>query len=154
MNTTPMSRPQWPVWIACCCLTILAALVLGVGVGSHLVLRHVVQTAPLWVGVILGFRRAQSTGWAILPSFLFWLLLMFVIWLYLLGIANLVNGHFSALEIAMTIVVGLASVAGLGMFFRSTSSISWLARAGLFIGLGAIQVACFMVSFSPSIAHR
>ena len=154
MNTTPMSRPQWPAWIVFCCLAILAALVLGVGVGSHLVLRHLVQTAPVWIGVILGFRRSRSAGWATLPLFLFWLLLMSLIWLYLLGISKLLSGHFTGLEIAMTIVVGLASVAGLGVFSRSTSSISWIARAGLFIGLLAIQVACFMASFSPSIAHR
>ena len=94
MSTTVISRPQCSVWFAACCLVILAALVLGVGVGSHLVLRHVVQTAPLWVGVILGFRRSQSTGWVTLPLFLFWLLLMFIIWLYLLGIADLVSDIF------------------------------------------------------------
>src|SRR5690349_13659134 len=109
MSSQP-ACPRWPVWIAICCLAILAALVLGVGVGSHLVLRHVVQTAPLWVGVVLGFRRSQSTGWITLPLFLFWFALMSVIWLYLLGIAHLINGSFSTLEIAMTIVVGLASV--------------------------------------------
>src|SRR5690242_15757451 len=154
MNSQQSARPQWPVWIAICCLVILAALVLGVGVGSHLVLRHVIQTAPLWVGVGLAFRRSQSTGWITLPLFLFWFALMAVIWLYLLGIANLVSGHFSSLEIAMTILVGLASVVGLGMFSRSTSSMSWVARAGLFIAFLGMQVGCFMASFSPSIAHR
>jgi hypothetical protein len=41
-----ITHPLKQTWIALCCLAIIGALVLGVGLGSHLVLRHVVQTAP------------------------------------------------------------------------------------------------------------
>jgi hypothetical protein len=57
------------VVIAICCLIIIAALVLGVGLATNLVLRHVVQTIPLWVGVILGFRRSPVAGWVALAPF-------------------------------------------------------------------------------------
>src|SRR5205814_8842952 len=80
--------------LAGCSLAIIAALVLGVGVGSHLVLRHVVQTLPSWVAVTLGFRRSGAAGWAGLPVFLFWLVLMALIWLYLLGLSNRLSWHF------------------------------------------------------------
>jgi hypothetical protein len=40
-----ITHPIEQTWIALCCLAIIGALVLGVGLGSHLVLRHVVQTA-------------------------------------------------------------------------------------------------------------
>jgi hypothetical protein len=59
-----------PIVIAICCLAIIAALVLGVGLATNLVLRHVVQTAPLWIGVILGFRHSRAASWAALPLFL------------------------------------------------------------------------------------
>jgi hypothetical protein len=147
-------RATEPLVIAACCLAILAALVLGVGLGSHLVLRHIVQTAPLWIAVILGFRRSRATGWVGLPLFLFWLALMSMIWLYLLGLSHLLSGNFSALEIAMTIVVGIASLVGIWGFARLRSSLSPLSRVAMFTALAIAQVACFRLSFLPAIAHR
>src|ERR1700740_490830 len=77
------ARPKEPFLISACCLAIICALVLGVGLASHLMLRHLVQTLPFWLAVVLGFRRSTLTGWAALPPFLFWLTLMALIWLYL-----------------------------------------------------------------------
>jgi hypothetical protein len=79
---------------------------------------------------------------------------MAVIWCYLLGISHWINGHFSGIEIAMTVIVGLASLAGIVSFARFRSSLSPAVAAVLFIGLGAVQVACFRISFSPAIVHR
>lgn len=148
------SQGWQPPLIAGCSIAIIAALVLGVGIGSHLVLRHVVQTLPLWVAVTLGLRRSRATGWAGLPVFLFWLVLMALIWLYLLGVSNILSGHFTPLEIAMTLVVGTASVAGIVAFFRLRSYLSGWISASIFIVLAAVQFACFRLSFLPSIAHR
>src|SRR5207302_4056241 len=102
MNPNEHSSGRGPIAIAFCCFVVILALVVGVGLASNLVVRHIVQTLPLWFGVAFGFRRAQATGWIALPFFLFWLVLMVIIWLYLLGIARIINGHFSAVEIAMT----------------------------------------------------
>ena len=146
---------RWPpLVVAGCSLAIIAALVLGVGIGSHLVLRHVVQTLPLWVAVTLGLRRSRAAGWAGLPVFLFWLLLMAVIWLYLLGVSNLLSGHFTGLEIAMTVMVGTASGVGIVAFFRLKSHLSGWVLASIFIVLMAVQLVCFRLSFLPAIAHR
>jgi hypothetical protein len=93
------SRQPETVIIAICCLVIIAALVLGVGLATHLVLRHIIQTAPLWISVILGFSHSRVTAWAALPLFLIWLVLMTLIWLYLLGISNLLSGHFAPVEL-------------------------------------------------------
>jgi hypothetical protein len=103
--------------IAVCCLGIILALVLGVGLASHLVLRHLVQTSPLWICVVLGFRHSRATYWVGLPLFLFWLILMGVIWTYLLGISHLVTGHFSPIEIVMTLVVGRLPSSEWGVLF-------------------------------------
>jgi hypothetical protein len=143
-----------PLAIAICCLVILIALVGGVGLASNLVLRHIVQTLPLWIAVALGFRRAGATGWIALPLFLFWLTLMVFIWLYLLGIAHIISGHFSPIEIAMTIIVGLASLTGIGLFARFKPHLSAARGVITFTAIAAAQYGCFVLSFSPSIAHR
>lgn len=140
--------------VGICSLAIIAALVLGVGLGSHLVLRHVVQTLPLWVAVSLGFRRRRTAGWAGLPAFLFWLVLMIFIWLYLLGISRILSGHFTPLEIAMTIVVGIASAAGIWASVRLRSLVSAWAAAAIFIVVASVQFVCFRLSFLPGIAQR
>jgi hypothetical protein len=38
---------------------------------------------------------------------------MALIWLYLLGLSNLISGHFAPVEIAMTIIVGAAAIVGM-----------------------------------------
>jgi hypothetical protein len=48
-----------------------------------------------------------------LPCFVFWLLLMAAIWLYLVGWARIISGTFTPTEIAMTVVVGIASRVGI-----------------------------------------
>lgn len=143
-----------PFGVAACCLAIILALVVGVGVPDHLVLRHVVQTLPLWAAVPLGFRRSAATGWLALPFFVFWLVLMTFIWLFLLGISRVVTGTFTPLEIAMTIVVGLASLVGIALFARIKSGLPAWGAAILFIIAAAAQFACFRASLLPSIARR
>ena len=143
-----------PLVIAVCSFAIIAALVLGVGVGSHLVLRHVVQTLLLWIPFTLGLKRSSAAGWVGLPLFLFWLMLMSLIWLYLLGISNMLSGNFTPREIAMTVIVGLSSIAGIAVFSRMHSSLSAWSRAALFVVLAFAQIVCFRLSFLPSIAQR
>ncbi len=135
-------------------LAIIASLVLGVGFGSHLVLRHVVQTLPLWVPVALGFRRSRAAGWAGLPVFLFWFILMVLIWFYLLGMSKMLSGHFTPLEIVMTMVVGIASVVGIWAFLKLKSLLPRGRAAVVFLLITAVQFICFRLSFLPSIAHR
>jgi len=135
-------------------LAIIAALVLGVGLGSHLVLRHLVQTLPSWVAVILSFRRSRAAGWVALPLFSFWFVVMAFIWLYLLGIARLVSGHFTLLEIAMTIIVGIASVTGTWASIRLRSFAAGWRAAAIFLIFAGLQLACFRLSLLPGIAHR
>jgi hypothetical protein len=140
-------------WIALFCAIIIGALYV-VGVVSGTVLRHVVQTAPLWVCVILGLKRVRPVRWLALPMLAFWLGIVVVIWLFLLGWTRVISGHFSAVEIAMTIMIGAASANGikacLGRPWQGTA----LAGVGLFV-IGALcQWAAFYISFLPGIANR
>ena len=143
-----------PLVITACGLAIIAALVLGVGVGSHLVLHHVVQTLPLWIACAVGSRRSRAAGWVGFPLFCFWFLLMALIWLYLLGISNVLSGNFTPREIAMTVIVGLSSIVGIVVFFRMSSALSAWSRAAIFVVLAVVQIACFRLSFMPGIAQR
>src|SRR5262245_58700583 len=92
-------------WIAICGLVVIAALLI-VGVVSHGVLRHIVQTLPVWIIVVLGLRDRASVKWAAIPIFLFWLFIMTLIWLFLLGWSRIASGTYSPTEIAMTLCVG------------------------------------------------
>jgi len=82
--------------------------------------------------------------------FLFWLVLMSLIWLYLLGIARVISGHFSPIEVAMTIIVGVASTVGIVVFARFKSYLSGGAALGVFILAAVVQWVCLRVSFLPA----
>jgi hypothetical protein len=145
-----MSKPNA---IAYCSLTILVALYI-VGAVSNGSLRHEVQTLPLWFPIVLGFRQSRLAKWAAVPCFIIWLVLMTFIWLFLLGWAKIISGHFSPIEIAMTLVVGFGCVVGLSVSFRWPTSLSWsrgLAFAALF---AVLQLAALRISFIPYIARR
>jgi hypothetical protein len=136
-----------------CCLVIIAAL-LVVGAVSHGVIRHIVQTSPIWTVIVLGARHSSFTKWAALPCYVFWLLVMAAIWLFLLGWARIVSGTFSPTEIAMTVIVGLASTIGIVRAIGVKSGVrAWPATATTLL-LALLQIAAFRLSLLPQIAHR
>jgi hypothetical protein len=136
-----------------CCVSIIAAL-LVVGAVSHGVLRHIVQTSPLWIAIVLGIRRSGSIKWAALPCFFFWLTMMILIWLFLLGWARIVSGTFSPTEIAMTVIVGLAAVVGIVRALSLRAGVgAWSAIATVLL-VAVLQVTAFRLSLLPAIAHR
>jgi len=140
---------------ACACLAILIALYV-VGAVSVLPgsLRHEVQTLPLWFAIVAGFRNRDIAKWAALPCFVFWLGIMILIWLYLLGIARIVSGHFFPTEIVMTIVVGIACVVGLVTSARWKTTTSSAMAGGLVVLIAILQVLAFRISLIPYIASR
>jgi len=139
--------------IALCCLAIIVALVGGVGWVTGLVIRHVVQTAPLWIGLALAIRGSRAVGWFTAPIFAFWLVLMTVIWLYLAGWTTLISGHFTSFETAMTLVVGAACAIGLWLDTRSFARVPAMTGLGLFAITAAAQSLCFWLSVLPGIAR-
>src|SRR5258705_4003739 len=116
--------PGAPKTVAVCCLAVLIALyvvgAVSVPPGS---LRHEVQTLPLWFPSVLGLQRRPIAKWMALPLVILWLAIMTLIWLFLLGIAKIVTGHFFPTEVAMTIVVGVACVVGLASTTRWKTSV-------------------------------
>jgi hypothetical protein len=140
-----------PKWVAICSLAILLALYV-VGAVSHGSLRHVVQTLPLWSPIVQGFRQRELAKWSALPCLIFWLVVVIFIWLFLLGWANILSGHFSPTEIAMTLVIGIACVAGLLTSLRWRTSVNSFAAFGMVILFGLLQLLAFRISLIPYIA--
>lgn len=134
-----------PRLYALCAFAIIVALVV-VGAVSDGVVRHIIQTAPLWIVVVLGLRNAPATKWAALPMAIVWLIIMALIWLFLLGLANIVTGRFSPVEIAMTVVVGAASLAAIVGFWPGRSGASLAARTTGLLAGAALQVAAVALS--------
>jgi hypothetical protein len=139
-------------WIAYCTLAVLVALYV-VGAVSNGSLRHEVQTLPLWFPIVLGFRQRELAKWTALPCFIFWLAIMIFIWLFLLGWARIVSGH-SPVEIAMTLVIGVACLTGIGVSLRWRTSTRPLAALGVAALFGALQLLAFRLSLIPYIATR
>jgi uncharacterized membrane protein len=139
--------------MALCALAILLALQV-VGVVSGSVLRHLLQTAPLWIVVGLGLRSSRWTRWAAFPAFAFWLALMAVVWGYLLGWTRIISGTFSTTEVAMTGVTGAAAAIGLVAAFRDHRYRTPLvAASATAAGVLLLQLLVFVLSFRPGIAH-
>jgi hypothetical protein len=140
-------------WIAYACLAILIALYV-VGAVSHGSLRHEVQTLPLWFPIVMGFRGRELAKWAALPCLVFWFAIAVLIWLFLLGWAHVVNGHFSPVEIAMTMVIGAACLTG------GAASLGWKTRVRAWTAIStailfaALQLLAFRISLIPFIAHQ
>jgi hypothetical protein len=130
---------------ALCSLAVIAAL-LVVGSLSDGVVRHIIQTLPLWIVAVLGWRHSALTKWIALPMFLVWLAIMVLIWLFLLHLSRILTGRYSPIEIAMTLVVGATSILVAVGFWRTRADISIpRAAAGLLAGavlqLGAIALS-------------
>jgi hypothetical protein len=138
--------------LAFCALLLIASLYV-VGVVSHGVLRHIVQTAPVWGAVVLGVRRSAWSKWAALPCFIVWLFLMSLIWLFLLGWAHVISGTFSPIEIAMTLVVGVCAVTGIVLALRMNTGLRALGASAVFLGMLLLQIVALRISFLLGIAH-
>ena len=145
--------PDGPRAIAVCCFAILVAL-LVVGAVSHGVLRHAVQTLPLWVPILVGWRGSELAKWAALPCLVFWLGIVALIWLYLAGLARVVSGTFSGVEIAMTLVVGAACLCGLGVAFLRRTAVRPLTATATVALLAVLQLLAMKISLLPAIAVR
>ena len=139
--------------IGICCAAIIVALYV-VGLVSGTSLRHAVQTAPVWIGVVLAFRASPLARWIAMPFFLFWLAIVVLIWLFLLNIARVVSGTFTPPEVAMTVVMGCASIGGIAASLWRGKRVSALVATVAFVAGAVLQLAAFRVSQLPAIATR
>jgi len=144
-----------PKAVAYSCLALVAALyvvgAVSVPPGS---LRHEVQTLPLWFPIIAGLQKNELAKWTALPCLIFWLTTMIFIWLFLLGWARIVTGHFPPTEIAMTVVVGAASIVGLWVILRWRTAVRLVTASGMVLLFAVLQLLAFRLSLIPYVARR
>jgi hypothetical protein len=134
-----------------CLLGVILSL-LVIGIISATPIRHIIQVSPLVLAFIPVMLRKSWSKYTALPLFIFWLVIMIFIWLYLLGIANIVNGNFSPVEIGMSILIGISCGWGIVASLRAQSSVRLSTRIVAFMGLFALQVCAMWVSLLPPFA--
>jgi hypothetical protein len=136
------------------CLIGLAAALLVVGAVSGTVLRHIIQILPVLAAVVVVTNRPDRGAYASLPIFVFWIGIVVLIWLFLLGVSRIANGHFTPIEIVATFFMAAFSLAGAAASIHLGRPLRF-ARRIMAISLFAIlQVAAMWLSFLKPIANR
>ena len=136
------------------CLAVVVGSLLAVGVVSHTPLRHLVQMLPVMIALRMQVRRSALGALAAAPILAFWFVVMVAIWLFLSGAAHLVTGTFSPVEIALTVLIGAASLVGMIAVFRrgpAGSAALRLTGAAIF---GLLQGLAMWISLQPAIASK
>ena len=147
--------PAYSKWVACSSLAVLIALyVVGGASQVHGSLRHDVQTLPLWFPIVWGFRNRALAKWSALPCFAIWLVIMLHIWLYLLGWAQLLKGQYNPVEIAMTLIVGVACLYGIGSALRWKTAVRPADAAGVVALFAVLQMLALRLSLIAYIRGR
>lgn len=146
-----MARSQRTVALTLACIAIALLLV---GIQSATLIRHVIQIAPALVALAATVRKPEWGAWPALPIYLAWLFVMSSIWLYLLGIARVVTGTFTPVEVVLTIVIGASEVLGLAAAVRTPCTASAAGRAVLFAIFAALQVGAVWYSLAGPYARE
>ena len=136
------------------CLVGLALALLVVGLISGTVLRHIIQVIPIVFAAALVRGRAALGASAALPIFLFWISIVSLIWLFLVGLSGVANGRYTPAEIALTVVMAACSITGGIAAVSAARSLSLAKRAAIFALFGVIQVLAMWVSMLRPIANR
>ena len=134
-------------------LLILAVSLLLVGIISDMLLRHVVQIVPVLAALGLLLKRPASGAYIALPVFRFWLFIMALIWLYLLGKSDLAEGSYTTPEIVLTVIIAGCSALGILKSVQVKHTLSPLHRTILILVGLAAQVAFMAVSFQHAFAN-
>ena len=67
-------------------------------------------------------------------------------------LGNVVSGHFAPIEVVLTLVIGVASLAGLVIGLRWRTTLGWSKGLSVAAVFAVLQIAALRISFLPSIA--
>ena len=143
-----------PKQVVQACLVGLALALLLVGIVSGTVLRHLIQIIPLVLALALVRRPPGLGAFAALPIFLFWILVVVLIWLFLLGLSNIASGRYTPIEVASTFVMFACSVVGVAGCVRLGREQRMGRSSLLFLLFTALQIVAMRISFLGPIANR
>jgi len=145
--------PSRPGPVNTCLIGLALALVI-VGLVSGTIVRHLLQIAPIVLLLATLSGRPATSAAAALPVFAFWLAIAVLIWMFLLGVSRIANGHYTRVEIAMTIVRAACSMYGSVVSLRQSVAMSMSARVGWFVVFALLQVTAMWMSMSRTVATR
>ena len=117
-----------------------------VGIVSDTLVRHVVQVIPVLLTIGLVLRRPSAGVGMAIPVFGVWAAVMLAIWAYLLGLADITSGSFSAAEVVLTIVIAACSAWGMRESVRAGRRLSLSGRLIAIAAGGALQIAFLALS--------
>lgn len=135
-------------------LAIVATLLLIVGIVSGTFLRHAVQIAPVVAACGLVLRSPVVGAFFAIGVSAFWMGIMTLIWLYLLGWADVATGNYTHTEVILTFAI--FAFAG-GIFPNCVNigqPLSMLRRVlTILLGIG-LQFAVMVLSFQAPFTDR
>jgi hypothetical protein len=136
------------------CLIAVAVALLLVGVVSGTLLRHVVQIVPIGVALGVLARRPAWGAYAALALFGFWTLMAVLIWLFLLDLSRIANGHYTPIEVACTVVMAASSIVGVVKSVQLGKPLRAGGRLSMLLFFAVMQFSVMWVSFLRPIANR
>jgi len=134
-------------------LCVLGVALVSVGIASGTIRPHVIQMLPA-AGALAVCTVTEAWGMVVSRAICsFWLVTMTAIWLFLLGFTGFLSGTFSTIEIALTVVIGIASAVGLIMS-RPLEPLPRRLEVLVLIASSAVQAAAVWLSYQPMIVGR
>ena len=138
--------------MAGCLAGVIFSLVI-VGIVSGTFFRHIIQIVPVVLVFMLRIRGVKWSSSAALPIFFLWLVLIVLIWLFLAGIVGFMSGHFTPIEIAMTIIIGICCMTGINLSLHSRENVKPVMKIAIFILFLGLQVLAIRISFLKPLAY-
>jgi hypothetical protein len=154
MSLSRVERTRGRTLLPAVAVAVIALALVIVGLVSGTLTIHLVQVAPLVVALALLWRGSNLGLAAAVPLCVFWLLVMGGIWLFLLGIARIFTGTFSPMEIALTLVIGVAGTVGIVGSIRQPVGLSRSACYAMAVVFSVLQAGALWLSYLPFIVGR
>lgn len=136
------------------CLIGVAIALLLVGVMSGTFLRHIAQILPIILAAGVLTRRPDWGAYAALPIFLFWIFIVMLIWLFLLGVTRVASGHYTVVEVVSTVFIAGFSGVGVVRSIPIGRPLRTIGRVLAVILFGVLQVAAMWVSLLKPTVNR
>lgn len=130
------------------CLLVVAVALIAVGIVSDSLGRHIIQIVPPLLAFLIIPRWTFAGVWAAVGIFGMWFAAMVAIWAYLLGLADIVSGTYSNVEVFLTIVIAGCSAHAI------QKAVQGARRGPLLVGVVALagglaaQVAAIVLSYA------
>ena len=136
------------------CLAAVSLLLLVVGIVSGTLIRHMVQIVPVLAAAGIVLRRPSIGASISIPVLVFWISMMVLIWLFLLGWSDIAYGTYSPAEVILTFAIASCATLGLSPSFRLGQPVAAWRRTYLAVLAAAVQSGFMILSFQAPFASR